>query len=459
MSQRERISHKLEDVAWRELGLSLEKDHQKANWSGDLTEEMLVYAATDTKVLLPLAEILGSKIQKAGLDLVAEIERRALPAMAWMSGAGVPFDAVGWRGRLEAVEEEKDRLEQQLGRLAPSRPGGKPWNWNSHRQITEAFGLLGLDLPNTQVDTLRRCDHPLAEALVEHREASKVLSTYGSSLLEKVENGRIYGSWHQIGARTGRMTCSGPNLQNLPPEVRKHVRVPEGKTLIKADYSQAELRIAAKVSGDEVMLEAYRNGEDLHVVTARGLFGRENVSEEERKLAKAINFGLLYGQGAPGLRDYVRNKADIEMTPEQSHHYRQRFFRTYPGLRAWHRREWNAGKRGSTETRTLTGRRRTGVRSFTERLNAPVQGTGADGLKLALAQLWERRDKCPEAVPIVAVHDEIVVECEHEIAEKAAAWLENAMVSGMEVALAGEGSDGSCVPVGVEIRISKTWAR
>jgi DNA polymerase-1 len=449
--------HSLESVARRELGIELDKEHQASDWCGELSPAMLGYAAKDAQVLLPLAETFVSKIKDAGLEMVAGIEHRALPAVVWMQNAGVPFDAEAWREHLKEVEQEKLRLEEQLDRLAPGRPDGKKRNWNSPQQVKEAFGLLGVDLPNTKEETLRRCDHPLAEVLLCHRGVSKILSTYGISLLEELEDGRLYGSWHQIGAETGRMSCSKRNLQQLPPLLKRYVRALEGRALVAADYSQAELRIAARISGDKQMLEAYRNGEDLHAATARSLMGRGNISKEERGLAKAVNFGLLYGQGAAGLQEYARNKYGVRMTLEEAKHYRRRFFQTYPGLKAWHESQWRRLKQGITRTRTLSGRRRTGVRNFTERVNTPVQGTGADGLKLTLALLYERRHECPGAFPITCVHDEIVVECDEENVEAAVAWLERAMKDGMAEVLALGASEDLRVPVEVEVKSGKTW--
>ena len=170
------------------------------------------------------------------------------------------------------------------------------------------------------------------------------------------------------------MSCSKPALQQLTPEVKRYVRAPEGRLLIKADYSQIELRIAAKISGDERMLEAYQKGEDIHLLTAKSL-ASAGVGKEDRKLAKAVNFGLLYGQGARGLKEYARDKYETDITLEEAALYKRRFFETYPGLAAWHERERQRMKRGETETRTLAGRRRVGVERFTEWVNAPVQGT------------------------------------------------------------------------------------
>jgi DNA polymerase I len=454
----QKISHKLKDVVRRELGEELDKEQQKSDWGGELTDEMLAYAAKDAEVLPSLREKLAVRMEDADLKKVMKIEHRALPAIVWMTSGGVPFDAEGWRRHLERLEEEKNRLGLELNRLAPDHPEGKEWNWNSHQQIRKALGLLGVDLSNTKEETLSRCDHPLARTLLEYRKTAKTLGTYGPSLLEKVEgDGRIHASWWQIGAGTGRMACSNPNLQNLPPEARKHVKAPEGRVLVKADYSQIELRIAAKISGEERMLAAFAEGQDIHTITARSITGKEQVTKEDRKLAKAVNFGLLYGMGPAGLRHYARGSYGIEMTTREAERYWRNFFETYPGLKAWHDREYRKLKRGSTETRTLTGRRRTGIAKLTERLNSPVQGTGADGLKLALALLWERRHECPGAVPILVVHDEIVVESLQDQAEEAETWVKKAMVHGMGEIVNGAKVDGPLVPIDVDVEILKSW--
>ena len=457
-NKKKKATHNLKDVTLRELGIELDKEQQKADWADDLTPEMLGYAARDSEVLLPLVEVFEGKVETAVLARAMELEHRALLAIVWMSSAGVPFDAEGWRKQLDGIEQEKAHLAKKLENFAPEHPDGGVWNWASWQQTLKAFDLIGIKLPNAREETFIRCDHPLASALLSYKKITKVLSTYGVALLEKVEDGRIYASWRQIGAGTGRMACKEPNLQNLPPEVRRYVRAPEGRVLVKADYSQIELRIAALISEDKKMLEAYRRGEDLHSITAKGITGHSEVSKEERKLAKAVNFGLIYGQGAQGLKDYARSVYGVEMSLEEARLYRERFFETYPGIKRWHEHEGREYRKSNTETRTLTGRRRTGVTRVTERLNSPVQGIGADGLKLALAYLWERRHECPGAVPILAVHDEIVVECYEDDAEKIKTWLERAMVDGMEEVLNRPEAGGIRVPVEVELEYGRRWS-
>jgi len=459
--KRSQTSHSLDSVVKRELGLELDKTHQSGDWGGTLTPEMIEYAARDVEVLLPLYEVLKAKIEEAGLTYVAEIEHRALPAVVWMSSAGVPIDADGWREHARKTEADAACLKDKLETLAPKHPDGKAWNFGSPQQVRKAAKLLGVDLPDTKDETLALYAkaHEFISALRDYRKTSKLASTYGAGWLENGyhEDGRNYDSWRQLRAATGRMACDHPNLQNIPRSGphRSYIRAPEGRVFVIADYSQIELRIAAKISGDKEMLGAYAEGQDLHTLTAQNLTGRTDVSKDDRELAKAVNFGLLYGMGARGLQSYALRSYGVEMSLEEATLYRRRFFQTYPGLKGWHDDERRVWQRGDDETRTPTGRRRMDVERLTDRLNAPIQGTGADGLKLALALLWERRGQCPCAVPVLVCHDEVVVECDAQQAADAKAWLEKAMIEGMEAVL--NGTDEVHVPVEVEARIARSW--
>jgi DNA polymerase-1 len=246
------------------------------------------------------------------------------------------------------------------------------------------------------------------------------------------------------------MACRKPNLQQIRRgEHRRCVVAPPGRMLVKADYSQIELRIAAKLTGANALLDAYRRGEDLHALTARSVLGTGEVTKDHRQLAKALNFGLRYGMGAERFRAYARSEYGIELTGGQARKYRNSFFAAYPGLARWHRSVGRSGDR-AVETRTLSGRRRLNVARYTEKLNKPVQGTGADGLKLALALLWERRAECPGAFPVMAVHDEIVVECDAAQADAVKDWLKKAMLDAMAPLI-------EPVPVEVEVKVGRTW--
>ena len=297
--------HSLRSVARRELGIELNKEHQTANWGGELSPTMIEYATKDTQVLLPLAKILEAEVEVSGLEQVLEIEHRSLPAMAWMVNAGLPFDAQGWRGFLDDLEVEKQRLIRELNRLAPERPGDRAWNWNSHKQIMEAFALASVDLPNTQEKTLSRMDDPVAKTLLKYKKTSTILSNYGPKLLQAVRtDGRVYADWRQIGAETGRMSCSKPGLQKLRAKVKAYVRAPEGRVLVKSDYAQGELRILVKASGEMVLIDAFDAGHDPYVAAASGMLGvsEAEVTKEQRSTAKGVVLSLVYGtrpRGSP----------------------------------------------------------------------------------------------------------------------------------------------------------------
>ena len=441
----------LAECVERELGLKLDKELQKADWSRPLTPEHLRYAANDVLHLGPLYSALKAKIAAAEMDKVLELEEATIPTIAWMTDSGVPFDADAWRALVEGVQTDAKRLEQELAALAPVQPDRmfSSWNFDSPDQIKQLFQLLGVTLESTDDDALAVVNHPFAGKLRDYRAARKLLTSYGDKYLAHVRpDGRIYPVWRQLGAGSGRMSCQCPNMQQMPrdPAYRRCVRATPGKVLVKADYSQIELRIAAKIADDKNMIEAYGRGDDLHSATARSVLGVKEVTKRHRQLAKALNFGLLYGMGAKGFRNYAKSNYGVDMTEDEAKRFRNAFFKAYPGLKRWH----NSIPDAPVDTRTRAGRRRLNVTRFTEKLNTPVQGTGADGLKLALALLWERRGDWPGVVPVMAVHDEIVIECEAEQAEAAAAWLKQAMVDAMTPLV-------KPVPVEVEVKVGLTW--
>jgi DNA polymerase-1 len=449
--------HALKGLAQRHLGVEMDKAEQKADWSGELRREQLNYAAADVAVLEPLRQCLAAHIREADLERAAAIEMRALPAVAWMAGSGVPFDQSAWEALAAEATREAQTLAGQLDEAAPPRPGYLPgqgaWNWDSPEQVREALALAGAPLDGTDDDALAGAGHPLAELVRRHRGAGKLASTYGAGWPKgNTVGGRLFAGWRQLGCITGRMASGSPNLQNLPadPRYRACFRAPAGRVLVKADYAQVELRIAARVTGDEAMRAAYARGDDLHAMTARSMTGKAEVSKHERQLAKPVNFGLIYGLGVPSLRRKARADYGLDLGEGEARRYKAAFFAAYPGVARWHRRirseRW-------TETRTLSGRRALVEADafYGAKANYVVQGTGGDGIKLALALLWERRHEAPGAVPVLAVHDEVVVECDAGQAEAVTAWLKKAMVDALAPLL-------DPVPVEVEVRAGASWA-
>jgi DNA polymerase I-like protein with 3'-5' exonuclease and polymerase domains len=457
-----RDGNALADLTERHLGIKLDKAAQASDWSGDLTDAQLCYAALDVEHLVPLHQKLTQEIKTAGLERVAEIERRCLPAWLWMATAGLPVDRSAWEDLARQSRAECDVLLDELHRLAPPRAGELPgvgacWNFNSGTQVLELLRQLGFPVEDTKDATLAGIDHPLVDLLRRYRYAKWLDGTYGESFLRFIEpDGRVYGTWVQTGNEAGRSSSKEPNLQQIPRQsaYRRAFAAKSGKVLVKADFAAAHLRIACKIAGEEKMLAAFRANHDLHRLTAAALIGKPEaeVTKQDRQIAKAVAFGLLYGMGPKTLRVYALQNYGVAMTLEQAKRHRATFFTTYPGLARWHRRT-EADRAGQTETRTLAGRRRflDPKTPIMHRLNSPVLGTEADAAKTALALLWERRADCPGARPVAFVHDEILVEADAGQADVAAAWVKQAMVDGMAPLL-------DPVPVEVEVKVATTWA-
>lgn len=458
-------------VAKRCLGISLDKSEQAGQWASTLRPEQLVYAAKDAATLLPLASRLQDDLAKYDLLQIADIEHRCLFALAWMELAGLPIEREQWLTRAAEETHRAQALHAQLyALLGRPQPNGKVLhlseephvNWNSPEQVLSVFHARGHTLDNTSSESLTTLigSEPLAEVLLDYREAKKRAGTYGTAWLTDhlhTVTGRVHADYFQLGAASGRMSCTKPNVQNLPRNgtYRRSVCPGEGRAIVKADFSQIELRIAAVLADESNMLAAFREGEDLHRLTAAKVLGisLDQVGKEHRQLAKALNFGLLYGMGAKALQVYAATNYKVPLSESQAKAHRQRFFHAYPGLARWHAQTGrHLEEEQLVETRTLTNRRRLGVTSFTVALNSPVQGTGADGLKLALARLFEHRREVPDARVIACVHDEIVAECPQESAEQTAAWLTHHMTVAMTEII------GETVPVEVETTIGRDWA-
>jgi DNA polymerase-1 len=260
------------------------------------------------------------------------------------------------------------------------------------------------------------------------------------------------------------MTCEAPNLQQTPHELRAYIKPKEGHVLIKADFSQIELRIAAVIAKDQRMLQAFRERTDLHSLTASLILSKriDQVSKEERQLAKALNFGLLYGMGAAGLRNYAQSEYGVSLSLKRAVEYRQKFFATYPGLAKWHKeterkliKAKNRGESGIVVS-TLAGRKRwVYTDKLTTALNTPIQGTGADGLKSAVAVFYKwllERGLWGQVRIVLLVHDEIVVEAPEPLAWEATLLLTEAMREGMGAIVKG-------VPIEVEAGIYADWGQ
>jgi DNA polymerase I-like protein with 3'-5' exonuclease and polymerase domains len=462
--------YSLAAVSQRYLNMTVDKTEQTSDWNApELTEEQLAYAAKDAETTLDLYGVLAPLLRASKLEEVADIEFRALPAVAGAEYRGMRLDASQWRPLIAAAQTERDRIngevQEYLATVAPSSQGSlfgsvTTTNLDSPQQLQEALSWVGIEVPNTSKDALSEAvgSHPIISQLLEYRQHQKFLSSFGDGLLSKIHptTGRIHASYRQLGAASGRMSCTVPNLQQIPrsPQYRQCFVADPGHVFVIADYSQMELRLAAEVSGDPTMLEVFQLGKDPHRTTAAGVLGKpeDEVTKGDRQIAKSLNFGLIYGSGAGGLQRFARSSYGVDMSLEEAKGFRDRFMGTYPGISRWHTRISAVTNRNPKdfETRTLAGRRRWHPEpKLTTAANTPVQGTGADITKLALANLWP---VLPDGAWVVGVvHDEIIVECLQEDGDRVAELLSTAMVEAGKCYL-------KICPVEADSSIGCNWA-
>jgi DNA polymerase-1 len=368
--------------------------------------------------------------------------------------------------RQQLATETHHAAERLRGLLQPVRETGQgtlfattehALNLDSPAQVLAALQALGIPVSNTRRGTLTplAATSPVVRALLEYRRCSKAL-TFATSLPGHIHphTGRIHAHYWQLGAATGRFSCSAPNLQQIPRTVvfRQCFVVPPGSKLVIADYSQIELRVMAELSGDPRMLAAYEAGEDLHRLTAALLLDKpmDQVTRSERQAAKAVNFGLIYAMGAEGLQGYAQHSYGVTLTLEEARSFRERFFVAYGGVAEWQRliRETMP----LTESRTLSSRRRRWAEPprIAALYNTPVQGGAADIIKRALGLLPQALQGTG-AVLVGTIHDEILVEAPEDRASEVAHLLKTTMEQAGQTYLAR-------VPVVADVRIALSWA-
>ncbi|MCF8110928.1 MAG: DNA polymerase I [Desulfobacteraceae bacterium] len=434
-------------------------------------EKAIVYACEDADITLAAYRKLEPMLSSAGLArLLSEIELPLVPVLVKMEETGIRVD----RDRLAAMGKdlaaELERIESEIYLLA-----GEKFNINSSQQMGRIlFEKLGLP---TQKKTKKRTGystdvevltalcryHDLPVLILKHRELSKLKSTYVDALFGLInpETGRIHTSFNQTITATGRLSSSNPNLQNIPvrTEAGKDVRrafIPrDGWYFVAADYSQIELRLLAHYSGDEILAGAFADGEDIHARTAAEVFmvEPENVTQELRRQAKAINFGIIYGMGAYSL------SKELGITPKMARTYIDHYFERYRGARQFiDRTIENARTTGRVSTEFGRTRyipdinsKNANMRGFAERttINTPIQGTAADLLKMAMirvdAALTERRLR---SAMLLTVHDELIFEAPEDEIDTLSSLIRGIMENIADLS----------VPLKVNISVGEDWA-
>lgn len=426
----------IEDIANEYLELTIPDRNQvcgKASYAEAYerdSESLAEFACYNAYVCFAAAPLLREKLKAQGMDsLMYEVEMPLTKVLYEMEQNGVLVKPDELKAYGEALVGRISELEQSIYEQA-----GCEFNINSPKQLGEVlFGKMGIPGGkktktgySTAADVLEKLapEYPIVSAILEYRGLAKLKSTYAEGLFTCIsEDGRIHSTFNQTITATGRISSTEPNLQNIPMrmELGRRIRkvfVPmDGYLFVDADYSQIELRILAHMSGDEQLIEAYKMDEDIHRITASKVFHTpfEEVTDLQRRNAKAVNFGIVYGISSFGLSQ------DLSITRKEAADYIEQYFQTYPGVKKFlDTMVENARKEGYVTT--LYGRRRPipelkssnfMQRSFGERvaMNSPIQGTAADIMKIAMIRVWERlRREGLRSRLILQVHDELLIE-------------------------------------------------
>ena len=424
-------------------------------------------AAACAEALWNLKSVLMEELEGSGMiRLYKEIELPLCPVLYRMECLGIDID----RNQLIQFGEMLSGRISDCETLIYSYSDG-PFNINSTKQLGELlFDKLGLPPVkktktgySTNADVLEKLKnkHPIIPAIMDYRMLTKLKSTYADGLLKEIgEDGRIHTTFQNLVTATGRLSSTEPNLQNIPvrtdlgAEIRKMFIPKEGCVLVDADYSQIELRVLAHIAGDETMQNAFKSGMDIHTVTASQVFGvaPEQVTPLQRRHAKAVNFGIVYGISEFSLSE------DIGVSRYEAREYIENYLANYRGVKAY-MKQVVEDARNSGYTETMYGRRRYipelkssnfNVRSSAERmtLNTPIQGTAADLIKLAMIRVDKAlAENFPEAKLLLQVHDELIVECPEAIAPQVAELVSREMESVAELN----------VPLTAEAKTGKSW--
>jgi DNA polymerase I len=431
------------------------------------------YAVADAAIVLRLMPLLERDLESCGATQVfKQIELPLIPVLAQMEMSGISLNTDFLKAMSSSLNERMAEIEMQVYKEV-----GMPFNINSTQQLSKAlFERLKLEPPDrtrrtasghysTSADVLDslRGKHSVVDWVLEYRELSKLKSTYVDALPLQInpDTGRVHTSYHQAGAVTGRIASSDPNLQNIPirtelgSQVRRAFVAAPGQLLLSVDYSQVELRIVAHMADDEAMLDAFRAGQDIHAATAAAIYGvpLATVTKEQRRRAKGINFGLIYGMSAFGLTRYT------DLTLAESEDFMEAYFRQFPGVKRY-LDEMRRLARDQGYVETLAGRRRYfpglknqrnfNIRSREEReaINAPIQGTAADIMKIAMVNVPVAMAEAGlSARMLLQVHDELVLECSPEEIKATATLVQKVMEDAYPLK----------VPLKTDARIGQNW--
>jgi DNA polymerase I-like protein with 3'-5' exonuclease and polymerase domains len=443
----------LEAVCERELGVKLDKKLQTSDWSGELTEEQLAYAAKDAAVLWPLKKILAPALTAAGLDRVADLEFEVLAPVVDMELSGVGIDHNAWK----SLFEERQALAETLKKCAAEALGVV--NINSQPEVMMALKHLGIPATGTSAAALAPFStRPEIRKFLDFKAAVTFPRNIGKHVMKALElnlhkDGRIHPNLNPLAAPTGRFGCDMPNLLGMPKEraVRQAVIPSPGYVFVDVDFTAIELRVLAQAAGDAGLIKLFKNHGDPHRRTAAAMLNvdESQVDKEGRQRAKPVNFGFVFGMGA---KQFVVNAlADYNLvfTLAEAMKFKTIYLHTYPGVALWQQK---IRDQMPLEVKTPSGRTRlfsNRKEGYCQRLNTPIQGGAADGMKAALILLHQRLPPLGARL-VLCIHDEVLVEAPTDRADEVKTVVEKAMIEGMESFI-------TAVPIVVEARICSSW--
>lgn len=445
----------LKDVIQKYFDINIDKEIRNeftsmklSTFDQKISQELIEYSAKDVQLLPLIYKKQKWELQNSELTKIAVLEFEVCKVVSDMELKGIYVDIPSWKRIIDSCEIKKQEFEDRIHNLLIDEGfsgglfGDLKINLNSTKELKNIFSKLGVDVNATGDEELAQIKHPLADLLRNYRKYEKQLSSFGEGFLELVrkETSRVHPSFQQIGADTGRFSCNKPNLQQIPAEeeYRKCFSAPAGRKIIACDYSQQELRLLASLSCDPKFIKFYEDGVDLHTATASMMFNipMEKVEKDtHRKVAKTINFGLAYGQGAKKLG------VTIGVSEEDAIKMIDKYFSQFTFIRDWLE---GAAKEAQNlgYSKTLMGRKRfynlpKGKNPDYRKLmssigrqgkNTPIQGSGVDMIKLALIKIQKRlKEDHLDAFLINVVHDEIIVESSAADADKAALIVKESM--------------------------------
>ncbi|MEO3153680.1 DNA polymerase [Turicibacter sanguinis] len=430
------------------LGIQLDKSLQHSkHWNGEITDAHRKYCLQDAKITFQLYRVMFAEILNNYLFPTYRREISALPAIIEMKLNGIHVDMEGWEKQLALISKDVSELKSELEEELQCS------NLNSNSQLLGSLKNLGVPLYNVTEKHLAGFTgrFPIVERLLMYKKKQKVISTYGEKLKCFLDDdNRLHGEWSLIGTQTYRMSCSKPNLQGLPKELRPYIKPKENHVFIIADYSTIEMRVLAEIANVSTLIDLLNAGADLHTSTAQAVFKDQSIDKVKRQVGKELNFGLIYGLTPYGLANRINSLQGMKVDEDEAQKFMDAYFEKFPEVKYYQQQQLK-----SDIITTLGGRyweERNGLLELKprQRFNYAIQSSSAEGFKETLSLVMKNKKR--EWGLIAAIHDEIVLEVPIESANEAKCFLEQQMIEGMSKIV-------KKVPVVVDSKIAKTWVK